>query len=118
VTEVLPPQPLQAPALTPIQYASSVSADVHTAVESHFSKDVQLLTKNPQDFNAWMDVALLHKIGGDYHGAETIWIYVTKQWPTSSIAFHNLGDLYQNFLHDSVQAQTYYEQAALIDSRK
>lgn len=115
VTEIPTTPQVSAPSFTPIMYASSVSGDVRAVAEEHFKKDVQLLKINPQDFNAWMDLAIVYKIGGDYHGAEAIWIYATKEWPESSVAFKNLGDLYQNFLHDSAKAQIYYEKAATID---
>jgi len=61
-----------------------------------------------------MDLAILHKIGGDYRGAEAIWLYATKMWPTSYVPFSNLADLYQNFLKDPVKAEFYSAEAAKL----
>ncbi len=102
---------------TPVAYDASVTSDVRAAIAPRFAADVALLAKNSANFNAWMDLAILHKIGGDYRGAEAIWLYVTKEWPTSYIAFHNLGDLYQNFLKDPAKAKLYFDQAAKLGAR-
>lgn len=99
---------------TPVAYAESVAQDVRDVIETKLAADVTLLDKNKLDFDAWMNVAILHKIGGDYRGAETIWLYVTKQWPSSPIASLNLADLYQNFLHDQAKADSYSAQAAAL----
>lgn len=98
----------------PVVYDASVSAEVRAAIEPRLAADIALLAKNNQDFGAWMDLAILHKIGGDYRGAEAIWLYGTKKWPGSSVSFHNLADLYQNFLKDPVKAKFYSDQAAKL----
>src|SRR3989344_2198784 len=99
-----------------VAYDASVTAEVRATIERHFAADVALLAKNPQNFSAWMDLAILHKIGGDYRGAEAIWLYATKQWSTSPVAYSNLGDLYQNFLKDSAKAKFYSDQAAQLEA--
>ncbi len=118
VTEVPTTQP-QAPVAPdyrkPVAYSAATSADVRAAVEARLPGDRALLDKNKLDFNAWLDLAVLYKIGGDYHGAEAIWLYVTKQWPTSYVAYNNLGDLYQNFLNNPAKAKLYYDQAAKLN---
>ena len=98
----------------PVAYGTDVTAEVKATIEPRLAADIALLAKNNQNFNAWMDLAILHKIGGDYRGAEAIWLYATKQWPTSYVAFHNLGDLYQNFLKDSAKAKFYSDQAVKL----
>ena len=111
------PQPVAPNYRAPIAYGASVSADVKAAIEPRLAADIALLDKNNQDFGAWMDVAILHKIGGDYRGAETIWLYATKKWPGSYVPFHNLADLYQNFLKDPVKAAFYSNQAATLQTQ-
>ena len=108
------PSPTAPDYRAPVAYSAGTSAEVKAAIESRLVADIALLAKNNQDFNAWMDLAILHKIGGDYRGAEAIWLYATKQWPTSYIAFHNLADLYQNFLKDSAKAKFYSDQAVKL----
>ena len=102
----------------PIIYDGSVSADVRAAIEAQFDKAKKLLATNPNDFNAWLNIAILHKMAGDYRGAEAIWLYATKQWSTSPVAYSNLGDLYQNFLKDSAKAKFYSDQAAQLGAGK
>jgi hypothetical protein len=89
-----------------------VSADVRAAIEPRLAADIALLSVNPDNFNAWMDIAILRKIGGDYRGAEEIWLYATKHWPKSVVPFQNLADLYQNFLNDPAKAKVYTDLAA------
>ena len=98
----------------PIAYDGSVSTEVRAAIESQFDKSKKLLAINPNDFNAWLNIAILHKMAGDYRGAEAIWLYATKQWSTSPVAYSNLGDLYQNFLKDSAKAKYYSDQAVKL----
>ncbi len=115
VTEDTVAQPVAPNYRAPITYGADVTADIKAAIEPRFTEDVALIAKNNQNFNAWMDLAILHKIGGDYRGAEAIWLYATKEWPTSYIAFNNLGDLYQNFLPDQAKAKFYSDQAAKLN---
>lgn len=110
-------QPVAPNYRAPVAYSADVTAEVKAAIEPRVAADIALLSKNSQDFGAWMDLAILHKIGGNYRGAEAIWLYATKQWPTSYVAFHNLGDLYQNFLKDSVKAKFYSDQAVKLQAR-
>ena len=112
--ETSAPQPVAPNYRAPVAYGADVTAEVKAAIEPRLAADIALLAKNNQDFSAWMDLAVLHKIGGDYRGAEAIWLYATKQWPTSYVAFHNLGDLYQNFLKDKVKAKFYSDQAVKL----
>ncbi len=97
-----------------LKFDASVSADVRAALEAKAARDVAALNKDPLNFSAWMDLAIARKIAGDYQGAAEIWLYGTKKWPTSPVPFHNLADLYQNFLHDSAKASYYANLAAKL----
>ncbi len=116
--EVPESQPVAPNYRAPVAYGAGTSAEVRAAIEPRLAADIVLLDKNNQNFDAWMDVAILHKIGGDYRGAEAIWLYATKAWPQSSIAFGNLGDLYQNFLKDAVKAKFYSDQSAKLKAKQ
>jgi len=102
------------PTIRPVIISADLSAEARAAIVAHFEENKKLLAKDPYNFNAWLDLAILYKIGGDYRGAEAIWLYATKAWPTSPIAYNNLGDLYQNFLKDPLKAKFYYDQAAKL----
>ena len=112
--ETSTPQPVAPNYRAPVAYGADVTAEVKAAIEPRLAADIALLAKNNQDFSAWMDLAILHKIGGDYRGAEAIWLYATKMWPTSYVPFSNLADLYQNFLKDPVKAEFYSAEAAKL----
>lgn len=119
ITEVTEPAPAaqgpQAPDYRkPIVYDASVSAEVRAAIEAQFAKNKEEIARDSRDFNAWMNLAILRKIAGDYRGAETIWLYATEVWPTNPVAFNNLGDLYTNFLKDPAKAKLYYDAAAKL----
>lgn len=108
VTEVpITPAP-QAPDYNkPVAYSPDTTPEVTAAIERRLAADRSALKQNSQNFNAWMDLAILYKMGGDYEGAESIWLYATKVWPTNYVAYHNLADLYRNFLKDSAKAKIY-----------
>ncbi|MSR70542.1 tetratricopeptide repeat protein [Candidatus Kaiserbacteria bacterium] len=105
-----------APVIRPVVISADLSAEARTAITAHYAEYKKTLAKDPQDFNTWLDLAVLYKIGGDYRGAEAIWLYATKVWPTSAVPFGNLGDLYQNFLKDPAKAKLYYDQAAKLQA--
>lgn len=104
------------PAIRPVSITADLPVEARAAIAAHFEENKELLAKDPKNFNAWLDLAILYKIGGDYRGAEAIWLYATKAWPESPIPFNNLGDLYKNFLKDSVKATLYYEKAAKLQA--
>ena len=97
-----------------ISYSASVPAEARTSLEAQRQTDITALTKNSQDYDAWMNLAVVNKIAGDYSGSEAIWLYVTNMWPKSPTAFSNLADLYKNFLHDSAKAKVYADLAAKL----
>jgi len=115
--DVSPQGPVAPDYRAKVAYSSGTSAEVRAAIEPRLAADIALLDKNSQNFSAWMDLAILHKIGGDYRGAEAIWLYATKVWPKSSVAFHNLADLYQNFLNEPAKAQFYSDQATKLGAQ-
>lgn len=95
---------------------ASVSADLRTALEAKHRETVRLLDANKLDFNAWLNLAIWRKTGGDYRGAEEIWLYTAKQWPSSPVSWHNLADLYQNFLNDPAKAGAAFDKAAELEA--
>lgn len=113
--ETQAPQPVAPNYRAPVAYSADTSAEVRAAIEAQRAENIRQIAADPQNFNAWMNLAILHKIGGDYRGAEAIWLYVTKKWSTSAVAFNNLADLYQNFLKDPVKAKFYSDQAAKLN---
>jgi len=89
-----------------IAYSASINVDARTAIESQFMQTKSAIAKDLLDFDAWIRLGSLHKMGGDYGGAAKIWEYASLRWPTNVVSFANLGDLYQNFIHDYVKAES------------
>jgi tetratricopeptide (TPR) repeat protein len=101
----------------PLVYKVETSAEVKAAMEAKFTTLTAALAKNPQDFGAWIALGGLRKIGGDYAGAAEIWTYVSLLYPSSEVAFNNLGDLYMNFIKDYPKAEANYRQVIAINPR-
>lgn len=90
----------------PIVFSPTIGADVRAQIQSNADIFIGRIAKDPNDLRSWIDLGTMHKMGGDYKGAETIWLYVGKVAAKNSIAFQNLGDLYQNFLKDYLKAES------------
>lgn len=56
----------------------------------------------------WLNLGIWRKTLGDYEGAKEAWEFVTLIRPNDPVAFHNLGDLYSQYLKDFPKAEQYY----------
>lgn len=56
----------------------------------------------------WLNLGLWRKTIGDYEGAAQAWKFTAIIRPNNPVAFHNLGDLYSQFLPDFPEAEKYY----------
>jgi len=99
----------------PITFSAGISAEVKAAINVRHAQIVSTLSKDTFDLGAWIDLGALRKMAGDYKGAETAWLFVTKAAPNNEIAYNNLGDLYMNFLNDYPKAEAMYLKAIAID---
>lgn len=99
---------------TPIAFSSDVDASAQTSLNVQFAAAVATLDKTPNNFNAWMSIGVLRKIGGDYSGAAEDWEYVAAALPNNYIAFYDLGDLYVNTLKEYPKAETDFKQAIAL----
>ena len=116
-TEVPNPSAIAAPNYrAALKIDASVSTDVRQALEAQHKETIRILNADPLNFSIWVNLGMLRKIAGDYRGAEEIWVYTSKQWPTSPVSFHNLTDLYQNFLKEPAKAQAAAEKAAALEA--
>lgn len=111
VPQNLPPAP---DFRTPIAFSSDIAEDVRTQIQATADTLIGRISNDSADLLSWIDLGMMHKIGGDYKGAEVLWIYVSKAAPANSIAFQNLGDLYQNFLKDYPKAESNFLTAIKI----
>ncbi len=110
-TPARPPAPsLDRPYTPPASAPASIQAEDKAAVAAAIAE----LKKNPDYITQWLQLALYYKNAGDYEGAEEVWIYATKAWPTDPVAYNNLADLYQNYLRDYPKAVTYWNKLIAI----
>lgn len=92
----------------PLKFSADVSADVRSALQKSADIIVQKLTKDSLDLQSWIQLGSIRKIGGDYKGAESAWLFVTQAAPQNTTAYGNLADLYMNFLKDYPKAEAQY----------
>ncbi len=64
----------------------------------------------------WLTLGIWRKTIGDYEGAVEAWKFATILRPKDPVAFHNLGDLYSQYLPDFPKAEKYYLSAIEKDT--
>lgn len=101
----------------PIQFSQSISADVKTALQKSAAIVEGRLAKDSLDLKSWIDLGIVRKMGGDYKGAETAWLFVAKTAPTNPIVYNNLGDLYMNFTKEYAKSEKAYLTAIKFDPK-
>ncbi|MBX4211011.1 tetratricopeptide repeat protein [Candidatus Parcubacteria bacterium] len=96
----------------------AIPKDFTPAQASEITKKINLvtatLTKDPSQYNEWMNLAIYRKAINDLEGARLIWLYITSAFPTDPIAYLNLADLYGYYLHNNVKAEEYFIKAINI----
>jgi tetratricopeptide (TPR) repeat protein len=101
----------------PLSCASSVPAEVCASDESQLVQAQATIKADPTDFNAWIALGDARDQAGDYTGAEADWQYMSALYPTNTVSFANLGDLYQNYLHEYPRAVAAYKQEIINDPK-
>ena len=91
-----------------VVFSLDISADVRAVLNARLAATQAEIGKDTNDFNTWITLGGLYKMGGDYQHALTMWNYASLTWPKNSVSFANLGDLYMNFLHDYSKANSNY----------
>lgn len=99
---------------TPVVFSADVGSDVRTIITQRLAALRQKLSGDSYDLAAWTDLGTLHKMAGDYAGAETAWVFITKAAPTHPTAYANLADLYMNFLKDYPKADAMYKKVIAL----
>jgi len=98
-------------ATTPLVFSAQVSPQVQASIKKSFEAAQASIAKNPLDLESWIALGVARKQAGDYQGAILDWQYVSAASPSNVVSFHNLGDLYQNYLHDYPKAVAAFKQA-------
>jgi hypothetical protein len=109
-TSTIPKPDLNRPYTPP----SNLPANVQTESKKAVAEAITQLKIDPNHLAYWLQLAIYRKGAGDYVGAEEVWLYCTKRWPTDFTAFENLGDLYANYMHNSAKAVEYWNKALAL----
>ncbi len=89
-----------------------VKADLSEESKNRAISEIKIITATLKaDYNKleeWLNLGLWRKTIGDYEGAAEAWKFITIIRPNDPVAFHNLGDLYSQYLPDFPKAEKYY----------
>ncbi len=99
----------------PLTFSKDLTPDQRASLGDQFAAIKVVLASSTTDFNAWVALGGVRKAAGDYRGAEEVWLYTANRWPTGSVAFNNLGDLYMNYLKDYPKAEENYKKVVMLD---
>lgn len=104
-----------APSLTKgVKYTASLPEEVKTHVMRQIEDDRESLSKNYEQYDVWLRLAVRYKQAGDYEKAREVWEYLANYHLDDAISRHNLGDLYHHFTIDYAKAEQNY--LAAIDA--
>ena len=73
------------------------------------NKEDGLANEDNANFYAWLEIASVQKLIGDYDRAIKIWTWFTEIYSGNSISPANLGDLYKSFVVDKEKSEKYYK---------
>ncbi|MBI3631859.1 MAG: tetratricopeptide repeat protein [Candidatus Vogelbacteria bacterium] len=87
------------------QIPSGYSVEVKKILNNKIDPLINDLRIDPNHFDKWVNLGILRKTIGDYDEAKNIWEYTASGWPDNIVSYHNLGDLYANYLKDNIGAE-------------
>lgn len=102
----------------PIIFSAGVSEEFKRIMTERINKTSAKLKKNPENIDAWLDLAIHWKTIDDYKGAAEIWEYVLEFQPDNSVVLGNLGELYHLYLKDYPKSENYYKRAIALDQTR
>ena len=95
----------------PIIFSDIFPEETRLAITEDISELTLKLKEDPSSFENWLELALQRKLINDYIGARDIWEYLNIVFPTNSITFANLGNLYHLELKDFQKAEENFARA-------
>jgi hypothetical protein len=99
----------------PYTPASNLPASVQADSKKAVATAIQQLTIDPNHLAYWLQLAIYRKSSDDFVGAEEIWVYCTKVWPTDPVSYENLADLYAYHMQQPAKAVEYWNKAIPLD---
>ncbi len=95
----------------PIAFSASITPDIRTQLNAELKVVQGQIAANPLNIGPWVNLGTIYKQGGDYANAALYWEYVATTYTGKYVPYYSLGDLYENFLHNTTKAETYYKLA-------
>ena len=100
------------PSLTrDVRFAEAISESVRERIRGNVMLDRTQIQKDPNDIDAWLDLAIRYREAGDFKGAEQVWKYLSETFPTQHTSAFNLGVLYHQDLKKYSRAEEQYKEA-------
>ncbi len=98
-----------------------VKGDISEETKNTALKKIkEIIAQLKEDYDQreeWLNLGIWRKTLGDYEGTREAWEFVTLIRPDDPVAFHNLGDLYSQYLIDYPKAEKYYLTAIAKDPK-
>ncbi len=99
-----------------IVVTENLSTEVRLRAINDIGAAVAILKEDYDRREEWLNLGLVYKLIGDYEGAKQAWEFTTLIRPDDPVAYHNLGDLYSQYLPDFPKAEKNYLEAIEKDS--
>lgn len=90
--------------------------DYEKLVFSNLQETVEVLKKDPENYDDWLAVGISLKQLEKYEAARDAFLYVSSLWPTQPVPQGNLGSLYHLYLKDFPKSEAAYKKAIELDS--
>lgn len=101
-----------------LEHAVSYSAGFPEEGKVILEKNVEALRdhlrNDPENWSAWLDLAIQYKTAGDIDAAIEIWEYMAEKQPTA-VPYYNLGTTYHLEKKDFARAEEHFTKALEID---
>ena len=95
----------------PVVFLDSFPEEARDSVTADISDLTLKLKEDPSSFENWLELALQRKLINDYIGARDVWEYLNVAFPTNSISFANLGNLYHLEFKDFTKSEESFMRA-------
>jgi tetratricopeptide (TPR) repeat protein len=97
-----------------VSFPANFPEEAKTAWSNSVAKHKADIEADPNNIEAWLDLALKYKMVQDFDGAIEIWEYLVERNPNDSIALHNIGEYYFHEAKNYPKAEDYFLRSKAI----
>lgn len=102
---------------SPIEIKTAFSEDMQKETTEKINALSNSLKKDYDSLDEWLELGLLRKLIGDFHGARDAWEFAATIRPKDAVSRHNLGFIYWQNLQDYKKSEENYLKAIENNSR-